>query len=80
MCDSCGCPSPGSTSHSHGHEGHSHSHSHGHDHSTAPAGTRTVDVHASLFAANDALAKINRDHFEEAGAVALNLISSPGSG
>ncbi len=78
MCDSCGCPSPGSTSHSHGHEGHSHNHRH--DHHTDPAGSRTIDVQASLFAANDALAKINRDHFEEVGAVALNLISSPGSG
>ena len=74
MCDSCGCPSPGATSHDHNHD-----HSHGHHHSAAP-GTRTVDVRASLFAANDALAKINRDHFEEIGAVALNLISSPGSG
>lgn len=79
MCDSCGCPSPGNTSYSHDHDGHSHSHSHGHHHN-ATSGTRTVDVHASLFAANDALAKINRDHFEEIGAVALNLISSPGSG
>ena len=51
-----------------------HSHSHDHDHS------KTVDVHASLFAANDALAKANREHFDEIGAVALNLISSPGSG
>jgi len=51
---------------------HSHSHSHSH--------TQTVDVHASLFAANDALAKANRDHFDSCGAVVLNLISSPGSG
>lgn len=51
-----------------------HSHSHNHSHS------QTVDVHASLFAANDALAKTNREHFESCGAVALNLISSPGSG
>lgn len=49
--------------------GHSHSHEH-----------KTVDVHASLFAANDALANANRDHFDELGAVALNLVSSPGSG
>lgn len=51
-----------------------------HDHSHDRSHIRTIDVHASLFAANDALARTNREHFEEAGAVALNLISSPGSG
>jgi len=39
-----------------------------------------VDVHESLFAANEAIAKRNREHFEAMGAVAINLISSPGSG
>lgn len=73
MCDSCGCPSPSDLSHDHDH-GHSHTHSH------AASATKTVDVHTSLFAANDALAKTNREHFEEIRAVALNLISSPGSG
>jgi hydrogenase nickel incorporation protein HypB len=42
--------------------------------------TKTVDVHESLFAANEAIAKSNREHFEKMGAVAINLISSPGSG
>lgn len=64
MCDACGCHPP------------EHDHSHDHNHGES----KKVDVHASLFAANDAMAKSNRDHFEEAGAVALNLISSPGSG
>jgi hydrogenase nickel incorporation protein HypB len=64
MCDACGCHVP--TEHDHGHHSHSSS--------------KTVDVHASLFAANDALAKINREHFEAMGAVTINLISSPGSG
>lgn len=64
MCDACGCHPTG------------HDHSHNHDHS----GTKTVDVNASLFAANDALAKENRAHFDEIGAVVLNLVSSPGSG
>lgn len=50
------------------------------DHSHEHGGSKTVDVHASLFAANDALAKANRAHFDEVGALALNLISSPGSG
>lgn len=51
---------------------HSHDHSHSH--------TETVNVHQSLFAANEAIAQTNREHFEEAGAVAINLVSSPGSG
>ena len=42
--------------------------------------TKTIDVHESLFAANEAIAKSNREHFEAMGAVAINLISSPGSG
>ena len=71
MCDTCGCPSP-----SHHHHAHDGSHGHSHGESTG----KTVDVHASLFAVNDAMAKANREHFDEIGAVALNLISSPGSG
>ena len=42
--------------------------------------SKTVDVHQSLFAANEAIAQSNRDHFNGAGTVAINLISSPGSG
>ncbi len=42
--------------------------------------TKTIDVHQSLFAANEAIAKSNREHFDEMGLVAINLISSPGSG
>jgi hydrogenase nickel incorporation protein HypB len=42
--------------------------------------SKIIDVHTSLFAANDALAKINREHFNKTGTVALNLISGPGSG
>ena len=42
--------------------------------------SKIIDVHTSLFAANDALAKINRQHFDKTGTVALNLISGPGSG
>lgn len=73
MCDSCGCPSPSD-------HNHDHTHDHGHTHNHSSSTSKTVDVHTSLFAANDALAKTNREHFEEIGAVALNLISSPGSG
>lgn len=46
-----------------------------------PAQTeKVVDVQMRLLAANDAQAQANRRHIEQMGALALNLISSPGSG
>jgi len=70
MCDSCGCHT-----HSHNHDStHDHGHSHNHDESVI------VDINRSLFAANDAMARSNREHFDSEGIVTLNLISSPGSG
>ena len=68
MCDACGCQT-----HTHDH-GHDHSHTHTHDESVI------IDINRSLFAANDAMARSNREHFDEEGIVVLNLISSPGSG
>lgn len=42
--------------------------------------SKTIDVHKSLFAANETIAASNREHFNDAKTVAINLISSPGSG
>ena len=70
MCDACGCQTP---THDHGHD-HDHGHGHSHDESVI------VDINRSLFAANDAMARSNREHFDEENIVVLNLISSPGSG
>ncbi len=53
---------------------------HHHDDHHHEATAKTVDVNASLFAANNALAEVNREHFREHGLIAINLISSPGSG
>jgi hydrogenase nickel incorporation protein HypB len=39
-----------------------------------------VEVHASILAGNDREARHNREHFQEAGVLALNLMGSPGSG
>jgi len=66
MCDACGCQT-----HSHDHE---HGPSHSHDDSVI------VDINRSLFAANDAMARSNREHFDAENLVVVNLISSPGSG
>jgi hydrogenase nickel incorporation protein HypB len=72
MCDACGCQTQ-NHSHSHDHD-HDHGHPHRHDESLI------VDINRSLFAANDAMARSNREHFDEQNLVVLNLISSPGSG
>lgn len=70
MCDACGCQTP---THDHGHD---HDHGHGHSHEESVI----VDINRSLFAANDAMARSNREHFDDENIVVLNLISSPGSG
>jgi hydrogenase nickel incorporation protein HypB len=41
---------------------------------------KTVEVHESLLAENNRQAAENREHIENMGAFAINLISSPGSG
>ncbi|MDT8448791.1 MAG: hydrogenase nickel incorporation protein HypB, partial [Wenzhouxiangellaceae bacterium] len=51
----------------------------GHDH-PAPADRRTVDVLHGLMDANDAAARHNREHFDRAGVLVVNLMSSPGAG
>lgn len=81
MCDVCGCHS-----HSHDHDhgpdpSHDHGHNeHGHDRTQPTNEALIVDINRSLFAANDAMARSNREHFDAEGIVTLNLISSPGSG
>jgi len=39
-----------------------------------------VEVHARILSDNDRTAGHNREHFEEAGVLAINLMGSPGSG
>lgn len=68
MCDACGCQT------------HTHDHDHGHGHSQTHDDSVIVEINRSLFAANDAMARSNREHFDEERIVVLNLISSPGSG
>ena len=65
MCIDCGCA-----------EKHDHNHDHDHDHESA----RTVSIGESLLAKNDRLAAANRERFNAAGLLTLNLVSSPGSG
>jgi hydrogenase nickel incorporation protein HypB len=40
----------------------------------------SVELHEKILAGNDRQASHNREHFQEAGVLALNLMGSPGSG
>ena len=89
-------PSTGETSHTHGGRAHDHSHPHDHDHDHdhahvhdhdhhpaalhAEVHGRTVTLEQDLLAKNQLLAERNRGWFEGREVVALNLMSSPGSG
>lgn len=86
MCKDCGC---GGDPHVHSHDGHvhSHEHPHGHDHAhphehpaTGAAETRTVALQQKILSRNDEQAAKNRAWLKAHGVVAVNLISSPGSG
>jgi hydrogenase nickel incorporation protein HypB len=75
------------TTHSHPHShahGHSHAHEHAHDHpldAAAGAGvTRLVSVERDILEKNDAIAAENRHDLQATKTLALNLVSSPGSG
>lgn len=82
MCTTCGCGNP----HSHTHideKGNvvTHAHDHGdHDHSHCHAHTRTVTVEQDILARNNAIADENRALFAAKKILALNFVSSPGSG
>ncbi len=80
MCKDCGC-SISSSEHSHDHS-HEHGHEHNHDHSHEnPAMTaKTVSVIGKILDENDKQAEHNRDHFDDNGVFAINLMSSPGAG
>ena len=71
MCTECGC---GEANKQHHHD-HSHAHTHDHDHAH-----RVIEVQQDVLAHNDHIALHNREALDARGIVAINLISSPGSG
>lgn len=84
MCKECGC---GDEELVHFHDGHLHTHKHPHSHepahehpSLAEAETRTVALQQKILSRNDEQAECNRAWLKAHGVVAVNLISSPGSG
>ncbi len=92
MCKDCGCGTVGGDhNHVHDHvhgEGHSHDHNHPHDHTHPHShghedgglSRRTLTLQRKVLSDNDARAEANRAWLAEHGVVAINLISSPGSG
>jgi hydrogenase nickel incorporation protein HypB len=66
MCQTCGCSLNAENAHV------------SHEHDLNP-GT-VVEVLQDLLAANDRVAMHNREHFDEHGVLAINLMSSPGAG
>lgn len=75
MCATCGCDTGAvSTIHHHGHD-HNHSHDHEHHHHKT-----IVDVEQDVLHQNNLLAERNRGYFDAKNILAMNLVSSPGSG
>ena len=96
MCSTCGCNQPSDAvkiiligeeedmmhdPHDHSHH-HPHDHDHGHHHHhTHEHGAKTViELEQDILAQNNRLAERNRGYFEAKNILALNLVSSPGSG
>jgi len=71
-----------SNGHSHDHDHHhDHSHSHDHDHHHHADHHKTViEVEQDILQHNDLMAARNRGYFDAKNILALNLVSSPGSG
>lgn len=90
MCDTCGCgdtensvtirkPGEENQNHDHSHEHHSHDHEHHHDDHKHESDKKIV-LEQNIMQKNDKLAERNRGYFEAKKILALNLVSSPGSG
>jgi len=92
MCSTCGCGQPDDhvkitvpgekeiketqTNHAHGHNHNAH-HDHNHDHSHD---NRQLTLEQDILYKNNLLAERNRGFLEAKNILALNLVSSPGSG
>ncbi len=68
-----------SHTHERGHE-HDHDHAHAHAHDSANGAARLISVELDILAKNDAIAAENRRALLGSKTLALNLVSSPGSG
>ena len=73
--------------HDHGHDhnhdhhhGHSHDHEHHHHHDHAHSHSHVIDLETDILNKNNLLAERNKGYFDAKNILALNLVSSPGSG
>ena len=92
MCTVCGCGEGGTKiegqEHQHEHPHHDHHHGHHHHYGTGPARahapglsqSRMVQIEQDILGKNNEYAAANRRFFSDHGILALNLVSSPGSG
>jgi len=91
MCDTCGCGQPSNavkiiligekTEVMHDHHDHEHGHDHHHHHDLPYSHGKTViELEQDVLSENNRLAERNRGYFEAKNILALNLVSSPGSG
>ena len=64
----------------HHNHNHDHDHSHSHDHEDSEKPTREIILESNVLARNDGFAEKNRTFLKERNCVAINFISSPGSG
>ncbi|MBF0219150.1 MAG: hydrogenase nickel incorporation protein HypB [Gammaproteobacteria bacterium] len=71
MCDTCGCNVTPGNRHLLAEDGR---------HAKGSDGRQAVEILQSLLSENDHQAAHNRQHFEQHGVLAVNLMSSPGSG
>jgi len=71
MCEQCGCSVTPDAVHVHDHTG---------TVSTKPADAASIEVLTGILHENDHAAAHNREHLERHGILAVNLMSSPGSG
>ncbi len=78
MCKDCGCTISHQHDHHHDHVNKNH---HGTNHPNPQLNdSKTIEVITKILDANDKEAAHNRAHFEKHGVLAINLMSSPGSG
>jgi hydrogenase nickel incorporation protein HypB len=75
MCATCGCDSEGNVTMQE--PGHHHDHEHHHDHSHQKT---LINVEQDILLQNNLLAERNRGYLEAKNILAINLVSSPGSG
>lgn len=75
MCATCGCDADNNATLKQIEGHHHHDHEHGHSH-----GRTIVEVEKDVLYENNLLAERNRGYFDAKNILAMNLVSSPGSG